>query len=140
MNGDPQAGSWPFDPESEPYVSLATLRRDGREVLTPVWIVGIGGQAYVYSAGHAGKVKRLRREHRARMAACTWRGEVHGDWVAVQARQVDEEALRTQVFREFRRKYGWQIAMATLLARISGQARKRVVLEFELAVLSPTDC
>ena len=55
-------------PESEigkaPYVSLATFRRSGDAVRTPVWMAPADGAHYVFSAGNAGKVKRLKNSER----------------------------------------------------------------------------
>ena len=56
------------------YVSLATFRRNGTEVATPVWFADADGQLYVFTAGDSGKVKRLRRSSRARIAPCDARG------------------------------------------------------------------
>ena len=52
----------------ERYVSLATFRRNGTEVKTPVWFAVIDGKLYVVSAGNAGKVKRLRHSPKALVA------------------------------------------------------------------------
>src|ERR1700730_1504716 len=49
-----------FEPAAEKYVSLATYRRNGVEVATPVWIAELAGRYYVFSAGDAGKIKRIR--------------------------------------------------------------------------------
>ena len=52
------------------YAVLVTFRRDGQAVPSPVWF-GLddrGGVVYVHTAPHAGKVKRLRRDSRARDA------------------------------------------------------------------------
>jgi PPOX class probable F420-dependent enzyme len=57
----------PFDPAAEKYVSLATYRRNGVEVKTPVWIARVGERYYVFSAGDAGKVKRIRATPRVRL-------------------------------------------------------------------------
>src|SRR5262245_32779271 len=65
-----------FDPAVERYVNLATYRRNGAEVRTPVWIAGEGDRYYVFSAGEAGKVKRIRVTPRVRLAACDMRGEL----------------------------------------------------------------
>ena len=46
--------NWPFDPASEHYVSLATFRRNGREVRTPVWIAELGGRYYLFSESNSG--------------------------------------------------------------------------------------
>ena len=42
------------------YFSLATFRKSGVAVETPVWFAGDKQTYYVFSAGQAGKVKRLR--------------------------------------------------------------------------------
>jgi PPOX class probable F420-dependent enzyme len=110
------------------YVSLATCRRDGTEVRTPVWIVTVGALRYVYSSGDSGKVKRLRNNPHARMAACSMRGEIRGDWVEVCASFVRDAQLKQQVFSEFRRKYGVQFLIATLFARLARRDDKRVVM------------
>ncbi|MFP6629399.1 MAG: pyridoxamine 5'-phosphate oxidase family protein, partial [Myxococcota bacterium] len=47
-----------------PYVSLATFRRDGREVRTPVWVARDGEHLYIFSEAKAGKVKRIRATKR----------------------------------------------------------------------------
>ena len=123
---------WPFDPASERYVSLSTRRRDGREVLTPVWLVAHEGRAFVFSAGKAGKVKRLRREPRARMAPCSMRGAVHGPWVAVRGTVLgdDDAPLQKHVYVLLRRKYGLQMAVGDLFSWITGRIHARVVLAF----------
>ena len=46
------------------YVCLATVRRNGVEVKTPVWFAAVGEKLYVFTAGEAGKVKRLRHSPR----------------------------------------------------------------------------
>jgi hypothetical protein len=63
-----------FDPATERYVSLATHRRNRIEVKTPVWIAEVARRYYVFSAGDAGKVKRIRATPRVRIAACDVRG------------------------------------------------------------------
>ncbi len=66
-----------FDPATEKYVNLATYRRNGIEAKTPVWIAELAGRYYVFSAGDAGKVKRIRATPRVRpphatsVARCT---------------------------------------------------------------------
>ena len=60
------------------YVSLATFRRNGREVRTPVWLAKVDVRYYLFSEGKAGKVKRIRANGRARLAACDLRGWMPG--------------------------------------------------------------
>lgn len=65
------------------YMSLATFRRSGAEVRTPVWFAAAGGRLYVFTAGESGKVKRLRHSSRARAAPSDARGRVLG-WIEIE--------------------------------------------------------
>ncbi len=121
-----------MDPATERYVSLATWRKDGREVRTPVWMAADGDRFYVVSAGEAGKVKRLRANPRARLAACDVRGALHGDWVEAEGRVVTDPATITRAHRALRRKYGWQMWLLDVGAQLSGRARRRAWLELRL--------
>ncbi len=110
------------------YISLETFRRDGRGVATPLWFVTLADRMYVYTRGDTGKVKRLRRSERARLAACTMRGTLTGPWQDVTARLEPDEAQCRAVYAAMAGKYGWQYRLGTLLARVSGNLSRRVVL------------
>ena len=124
----------PFDPEREAYVSLATFRRDGREVRTPVWIAGDGARLYVYANGKSGKVKRVRANGRARLAACDARGRLRlpEAWVDARARLALDAATRDRGFALLRRKYGWQLALVLLGSRLGRRYQDRTLLELEV--------
>jgi len=122
----------PLDPARERYVSLATFRRDGREVRTPVWIAGERGVFYVFSAPAVGKVKRIRANGRARLAACTYRGELTGPWCDAQARLVEDATGKAEALRLLRAKYGLQMWIADALAKLSGRFAKRVYIELRM--------
>jgi uncharacterized protein len=62
----------------ERYLSLTTYRRDGTAVSTPVWFVLDEGRVLVWTSAASRKAKRLRRDSRVRIAACDFRGNVHG--------------------------------------------------------------
>ncbi len=113
------------------YLSLATFRRDGSEVRTPVWFAEVGGKRYVFTAGSSGKVKRLRRSPRARIAACDARGRVEGDWRAATARIVDDAATIERSRRAMRAKYGWRLVLLDLFSRVSGRIHRRAWIEIE---------
>lgn len=120
-----------FDPAGERYVSLATFRRDGREIRTPVWIAALGGRWYVFSAGDAGKVKRIRANARVRLAACDLRGKVTSGWLGARARIVDESALTERAHAALRKKYGLQMRIGDFFAKLSGRYAKRAYIELE---------
>lgn len=118
---------------AERYVSLASFRRDGREVRTPVWIAESGGRLYAFSAGDAGKVKRIRATRRVRLAGCDARGRVHGEWSEGTARVVTEDVARERAHAALRRKYGWQMGLLDLASRLTGRLGRRAWIEIELA-------
>ena len=122
----------PFDPATEPYVNLATFRRNGTEVKTPVWIAAADNHYYAFSAGESGKVKRLRHTSRIRMAACDIRGNVKSAWTEGEARIVtDPEAIATAL-KALRAKYGFQMLFTDFFARLSGRFGKRAYIEVTL--------
>lgn len=57
---------------------LATFRRNGVVVATPVWAAESDGRFYVRSERIAGKIKRLRNDPRVLVAPCTVRGKPLG--------------------------------------------------------------
>jgi len=122
----------PCDPASERYVSLATFRRDGREVRTPVWIVALDGRWYVFSEGTAGKVKRIRANGRARLAACDFRGKLEGAWMEARARIVHDPDLIERAHSALARKYGIQIRIGDFFAKLTGRYAKRAYIELDL--------
>jgi PPOX class probable F420-dependent enzyme len=122
-----------FDPATEKYVSLATYRQNGVEVKTPVWIARVAGRYYVFSAGDAGKVKRIRATPRVRLAACDVRGNVRSDWIDAHARIVLDPALIAGARIALRRKYGLLMRLTDVMATMTGRIRRRAYIEIELA-------
>lgn len=128
----PMSTERPFDPATEPYVSLATYRRNGADVKTPVWIAPAGDRYYVFSAGDAGKVKRIRVTPRVRLAACDVRGNVKSAWIEGEARVVSEPAAVAIALQALRVKYGLQMRFTDFFAKLSGRFRKRAYIEIVL--------
>jgi len=125
-----------FD-DQERYLSLATFRRNGAEVRTPVWFAcapGTGGRSlWIYTNAKTGKVKRIRRDARARLAACDVRGRVHGEWIEARARLVAGDGAQQQAFDALLAKYGWQMRALRLAARLSGRWRDRTIVAVDVA-------
>lgn len=111
------------------YMNLATFRKTGAEVKTPVWFAAMGGKLYCFSAADGGKLKRLRNSSKARVAPCDVRGKVLGEWHDTNARIVADPALIARVYDAFGKKYGWQIAIFNFGARLVGKFHKRVFIE-----------
>jgi uncharacterized protein len=113
------------------YMVLATFRRTGAEVRTPVWFAAADGKLYLFTAGESGKVKRLRHSSRARVAASDMRGRVHGEWWDVAARIVTEPRVIERAHAALRAKYGWQVRLGDLFSRLTGRIRRRAWIEIE---------
>lgn len=114
------------------YINLASIRRNGRAVETPVWFAEADGRLYVFSAGDAGKVKRLRNDPRIRLAICDVRGRVKGPWLEGRAHRLDDPGRIAAAHAALRRKYGWLMRVSDLLSRLTGRLARRAYLELEL--------
>ena len=68
------------------YISLATFRRSGVAVYTPVWFAEENSHLYVMTAGKMGKTKRIRNNPKVKIAPCTIRGKITGPEFSATAR------------------------------------------------------
>jgi PPOX class probable F420-dependent enzyme len=116
----------------ERYVSLATFRRNGAEVRTPIWFATVDEHLWMMTGGDSGKVKRLRNNPRIRVAPSDVRGIVRGPWRHGTARIVDDPRLIAEAHAMLRAKYGWQVTLLDVFSRLSGRIRRRVWLEVAL--------
>ncbi|MCP3986043.1 MAG: PPOX class F420-dependent oxidoreductase [bacterium] len=119
----------------ESYVSLATFRKSGAEVRTPVWIAPspTGDVLYVYTNRTSGKVKRIRNDSRVCLAPCTASGRVTGDWSEAQARMLDTPNERDIGLDAVVRKYGLQMQIALFASRITGRHADRTAIEIRVS-------
>ena len=119
--------------EGGSYMSFATLKKSGDFVATPVWFAPDGDSYYVFSAGEAGKVKRLRNFSESRIAACTMRGAVTGQWLDTRAFLLEDKKEQDTALRALRRKYGWQMAVGDIFSKLTGKMGRRAYIRVELA-------
>ena len=119
------------DLDREAYISLATFRRDGRAVQTPVWFARRGERLYVFTEGDAGKVKRLRNGPRARVAACNVAGRLRGDWIEARGRVVADASTERDAYEALHAKYGWQMKVVDFWSRLAGRIGSRAIVEIE---------
>ena len=126
-------------PGDSRYIALTTYRRDGRGVTTPVWAAPLDGRLYVVTAESAGKTRRVRATGRVRVAPCNANGRrILGQWREGTGRIVQDEARRREALAALQRKYGWQLSLATLISRLRGNDRHRVILEVSPAPATET--
>jgi PPOX class probable F420-dependent enzyme len=86
------------------YISLATYRRDGTAVATPVWFAQDGDRLLVRTGTASGKTKRIRRDPAVQVAACTARGQLRGEPASGAARVLSGSAAEAAE-RLINRKY-----------------------------------
>jgi PPOX class probable F420-dependent enzyme len=111
------------------YLNLESCKRDGTPVQTPVWFAEEQGVLSVSTLAHAGKVKRIRRHPRSRLAPCTMRGAVTGPWVEAEATLVDATTA-AHGHAVLRLKYGWVKRIGDLFSRM--MQRERVVIAIQV--------
>jgi len=107
------------------YLSFATRKKNGQFVATPVWFAPEGDSYYLFSAGDAGKVKRLRNFSEARVAACTVTGTLTGEWLDTEAYLLDTPGDEDRALQALRRKYGWQMKIGDCFSRLTGKMERR---------------
>ena len=118
--------------EGGSYISFATRKRSGDWVATPVWFAPHEGSYYVFSAGDAGKVKRLRNFSESRIAPCTATGTLTGEAMDARAFILESKADQATALNALRRKYGWQMSIGDLFSKITGKMDKRAYIRVEL--------
>jgi len=111
------------------YLTLESCKRDGTPVQTPVWFAEDHGVLYVYTLVKAGKVKRIRRYPRIRIAPCTLRGTVTGPWVEAEATIVDATTA-AHGHALLRKKYGWMKGIGDLVSRLLHRERVVIAIRF----------
>lgn len=117
--------------ESGSFISFATRKRSGEWVNTPVWFAPDQSNYYVFSAGGAGKVKRLRNFSAVRIAPCTATGKLTGGWHDTQAYVLDEPTEHQAALAALRRKYGWQMRIGDIFAQLTGKMGRRAYIRIE---------
>jgi uncharacterized protein len=81
----------PREIRGQKYISLATFRKSGAPVPTPVWFGEEADKLYVMTRSDSGKYKRLRNNPQVRIAPCAVRGKITGPDFAATARVLPPE-------------------------------------------------
>jgi uncharacterized protein len=89
------------------YALLVTFRRDGTAVPTPVWFALLDDRRFVtHTEERTAKVRRIRRDPRARVFPCDPRGKPLGPGVEATGRILETAAEREQAEAGLDRRYG----------------------------------
>jgi PPOX class probable F420-dependent enzyme len=68
----------PSEIHGQKYISLASFRKNGVAVYTPIWFAEANGLLYVMTNSKSGKYKRIRNNPKVKIAPCTMRGKIIG--------------------------------------------------------------
>jgi len=108
------------DIESKKYISLETYRENNQPVKTPVWFVVKDNLVYVVTRYRTGKVKRLQKNLQVKIAPCTMKGKVIGEWASGTAKILTDEQTKEAVkWRD--KKYGFMAKIARLVSKNKGE-------------------
>jgi uncharacterized protein len=122
--------------DGERYISLATFRKTGKEVRTPVWFAADPKRPkllWVYTNVNAGKVKRVRNNGRARVAPCNATGRVKADFQDAKARMIEPgDADWQRGWDALYAKY-WMLGVGLVFARLTGRYAQRGLMAVELS-------
>ena len=123
--------------DQEKYVSLATRKRDGSFVNTPVWFAREGETSNYYvfslkSGKKAGKVKRIRNFPDVKVATCDVSGNLKGDWIDASAELIDESEQVEFAYSLLRNKYGLSLRIGNFFSRIVGNYYRRQIIKFSI--------
>jgi PPOX class probable F420-dependent enzyme len=70
--------SIPAEIHGQRYISLATFRKTGAAVYTPIWFAEEDDKLYFMTNSKTGKCKRIRNNQQVKIAPCTIRGKITG--------------------------------------------------------------
>jgi len=105
--------------ETKKYISLETYRKNREPVRTPVWFVIKDNFIQVVTREKTGKVKRIRNNKQAKIAACTMRGKITGEWmpgtIEILSKAETQDAVKLRD-----KKYGIAARIAKFATRNKG--------------------
>ena len=115
--------------QNHKYINLATFRKNGQEVRTPVWFAGeppqgVPEKLHVYSTADSGKAKRIRNNAHVRVAPCDMSGKLLGEWIEARAEVIEGQEAQHGMRLLNKKYFPWRQLLA-FFALFSRQ--KRVV-------------
>ena len=110
------------------YINLETYKKDQTPVKTPVWFVIENDQIYITTKETTGKVKRLRNNQNGRIAVCSMKGDIKGDWISVGLEQINEDSVVEKIVKLRKKKYGFS---ARLISMFTSQKGKTVAYSLQ---------
>jgi uncharacterized protein len=118
--------------EGEKVISLETYRRSGEPVRTPVWFLEENGILYVHTDDGTGKVKRIRRNPKVRVAPSHFRGKPKAEYVDARAELETSPETVEKYHSQIYKKYGLQGTFTKLLQRFSRSKANDIIIAIHL--------
>lgn len=115
-----------------PYISLASYRKNGSLVETPVWVAPLDGKLVVFTLRETHKVKRIQANPAVRIAQCDVRGKLLGEWHDGTCRLVTDAEHEKRAYAALRKKYGLMMRLGDLMSTLVGRMKRRVILEITM--------
>jgi len=117
--------------EKQNYLNIATFRRNGQGVRTPVWFVEDGGEIFIRTGANSGKVKRIRNHPEVQLAPCKADGTVIGEWIPAKGREIADPETDKLVDQLLGKKYGIQKNLFAWMSRLRGDQYTVLKIEFK---------
>lgn len=114
--------------EGEKIISLETYRRSGEPVRTPVWFLEEDGVIYVHTDDSTGKIKRIKRNPRVKIASSHFRGKPKADYVHAMAKLETNPEVVEKYRSRIYKKYGIQGTLTTFMQRFSRSKANDVLI------------
>ena len=105
--------------KSSKCISLETYRKNNQPVKTPVWFVIKNNLVYVVTRSKTGKVKRLENNLQVKIAPCTFKGKITGNWISGTAKILDEKQTK-EIVKIRDKKYGFMAKVAKFFSKSKG--------------------
>ena len=111
-------------------INLTTFRKSGTLVHTPVWVVKDGDEGYVRTSKSAGKIKRLKNNHKAFIAPCTHFGKVTGDKIEIKAEVLElNREEYDKISNKLKKKYSILYILINIFQRSSYKNTQIIILK-----------
>lgn len=114
--------------EGENVISLETYRKNGKPVRTPVWFLEESGNLYVHTADSTGKVKRIRRNPKVRVAPSYFRGKLKAEYIDALAELKPDPGTVKEYYSRIYKKYGLQGTLTKFVQRFSRSKAKDIII------------
>lgn len=114
------------------YINLASYRKNGTLVETPVWVAPLDGKLIVFTLRESYKVKRIQNNPKVRVARCDVRGNLRGEWMDGTCHLVTDKEHEKRAYGALRKKYGLMMRLGDIGSTLTGRIKRRVILEIAL--------